>query len=49
MENSKLPDFRSFCESKFHLTYRAASVSDVRENPNIPASVVYQAVFLMGT
>jgi len=49
MENSKLPDFRSFCESKFHLTYRASSVSDVRENPTIPASVVYNAVFLMGT
>ena len=49
MEGEKLPDFRCFCESKFHLTYRASMVSDVRENPSIPASVVYNAVFLMGT
>ena len=48
MESKKLPDFRSFCESKFNLTYRVSEVKDERENADIPASVIYNAVFLMG-
>jgi len=48
MESSKLPDFRSFCESSFHLTHRVRNVSDGRETQKIPASTVYHATFLMG-
>ena len=48
MESSKLPDFRFFCESQFNLAHRVSFVSDCRSNASIPASVVYNAVFLMG-
>jgi len=48
MEITKLPDFRSFCESEFHLTHRTSLVSDGRQNASIPACTVYHATFLMG-
>jgi len=48
MESGKLPEFRSFCESQFHLTHRGSLVKDKRQNVAIEASTVYHAVFLMG-
>lgn len=48
MDSGNLPDFRSFCEAQFHFSHRAKTVSDQRSNPQIDASVVYQAVFFMG-
>lgn len=49
MEHRKLPQFRSFCESKFHLTHWASCVKDKRHAVEIEASTIYHAVFLMGT
>ena len=49
MQRCKLPCFRSFCESNFHLTYRASSMKDRRSDVQIPAATVYHAVFLMGS
>ncbi|MFQ5753339.1 MAG: hypothetical protein ACE5HI_15215 [bacterium] len=48
MEQGKIPEFRAFCESKFHLTHWASCVKDKRQNVEIPASTVYNSVFLMG-
>jgi len=44
----KLPDFQSFCETKFCLSHYARPVKDRRGEVKIPASTVFSAVFLMG-
>jgi len=48
MDNGQLPDFRSFIESRFHLSHRASVVGDGRVDPDIPASVVFHAICFMG-
>jgi len=44
----KLPDFQSFCETKFRLSHYARQVRDRRDEVKIPASTVFSAVLLMG-
>ena len=44
----KLPDFQSFCGTKFCLSHYARQVKDRRGEVKIPASTVFSAVFLMG-
>ena len=44
----KLPDFQSFCETKFRLSHYAKQVKDRRGEVKIPASTVFSAVLLMG-
>ena len=41
---TKLPDFRTFCQQRFRLAHKAATVRDKRGEVDIPPS----AVFLMG-
>lgn len=48
MDNGQLPDFRSFIESRFHLSHRASVVDDGRVDPDIPASTVFGAICFMG-
>jgi hypothetical protein len=48
MNNGQLPDFRSFIESRFHLSHRASGVDDGRVDPDIPASTVFGAICFMG-
>jgi len=48
IEPRNLPDFQSFCEQKFHLTHQATAVRDKRSDSKIPASTIFDAVFLMG-
>lgn len=48
MNNKQLPDFRSFMESSFHLSFRESQVTDGRVAPEITASTVFHAVCLMG-
>ena len=45
---TKLPDFRTFCQHRFHLAHKAATVRDKRGEVDIPPSTVFSAVFLMG-
>lgn len=45
---TKLPDFRAFCEQRFHLSHKAATVTDGRGEVNVPPKTVFSAVFLMG-
>jgi hypothetical protein len=49
MTPTKLPDFRAFCQQRFHLAHKAATVRDSRGQVDIPPSTVFSAVFLMGT
>jgi len=44
----KLPDFQSFCETKFRLSHYAKQVKDRRGEVKIKASTVFSAVLLMG-
>jgi len=48
MESSKLPSFRHFCESHFHLSSRISDVDDGRSNVQIPASTIVSAIAFMG-
>ncbi len=48
MYSKQVPDFRSFMESRFHLSFRASQVTDGRVAPDISASVVFHAVCFMG-
>jgi hypothetical protein len=48
IEARKLPDFQTFCESKFYLSHRAAAVRDKRGDAKVAASTVFSAVWLMG-
>lgn len=48
MDSKQLPDLRSFIESRFHLSFRSSRVDDGRVDPDIPASVVFQAICFMG-
>jgi hypothetical protein len=48
MNNKQLPDFRSFMESSFHLSFRESRVTDGRVAPEITASTVFHAVCFMG-
>ena len=45
---TKLPNFRTFCQHRFHLAHKAATVRDKRGEVDIPPSTVFSAVFLMG-
>jgi len=44
----EIPSFKSYSSQTFDLDYRAGTVKDGRENPDISASTVLQAIFLMG-
>ncbi len=48
MDSKQLPDFRSFMESRFHMSFRSSQVTDGRVAPDIAASVVFHAVCFMG-
>ena len=48
MDSKHVPDFRSFMESRFHMSFRASQVTDGRVAPDIAASVVFHAVCFMG-
>ena len=48
MNNKQLPDFRSFMESSFHLSFRESQVTDGRVAPEITASTVFHGVCFMG-
>lgn len=48
MESSKLPSFRSFCETEFKFTHRTTLITDGRANPDIPASTIVSAITFMG-
>ncbi len=49
IDAKKLPDFQSFCETKFHLSHRASQVRDRRGDSKIPPATVFSAIWLMGT
>ena len=48
MEEAHLPNFQQFCEERFQLRERLASLQDTRPAPQIPAGVVAEAICFMG-
>ena len=48
MKNCQIPDFRGFCDSRFHLSARLGLVRDGRLQPEISASTVCLAIVFLG-